>query len=216
MCPFKSIRGKKPEISSEELKLQIIKIARKHFAVQGFNGASLKEIAAESHIANSLINYHFKDKAGLFQACMETFATDRMQTIKRILSEPRNLDEMRLRIELFVEEMLASIVADPFGFDIIDREIRAGNPQVLELFENTMLVAFKSVVAFFEDAKAKGFLREDANPFITAALLFSSTCDSARKDVIGAKFFKVSFAQEEWRKEFAKNIVSLFMHGVMK
>ncbi|MBX3021195.1 MAG: TetR/AcrR family transcriptional regulator [Bdellovibrionales bacterium] len=216
MCPFKPSKPKKPEMTSEELKAHIILVARKHFALQGFNGASLKEIASEAQIANSLINYHFKDKGGLFRACMETFARDRMAAIKRILSEPRNRDEVRLRIELFVEEMLASIVADPHGFDIIDREMRLGNPEVLQLFQETMLQAFTSAIEFFKEAQKSGFIREGANPLILASMLFTTTCDSARKEILAKRFFNVSFTQEEWRKEFAQNIVDLFMYGVMK
>ncbi|NJL25763.1 MAG: TetR/AcrR family transcriptional regulator [Calothrix sp. SM1_5_4] len=62
------VRGKsrKSDLTSEELKSQIVAVARKHFAMHGFNGASLKEIAREAKVAGSLINYHFKDKRGFF------------------------------------------------------------------------------------------------------------------------------------------------------
>src|SRR3989344_1408519 len=99
--PMVRRKGKKPDQSSEELKFRITEVARKHFAMHGMNGASLKDIAAEAQVAGSLINYHFKDKEGLFRACIEPFARGRMEAIQRILSEPQNRDELKVRLELF-------------------------------------------------------------------------------------------------------------------
>lgn len=209
-------RGKKTDITSEELRAEIIQAARKEFAMHGFHGVSLSDVAAEVGIANSLINYHFKDKEGLLQACMEPFARGRMEAILRILGEPLNRDEVRVRIQLFAEEILASIVHDPYSFEIIDREVKSGNPVILKIFESTMLLAFKGVVEFFQKAKKNGILREDFDPMITSALMFTSCCDAARKDVLAKKFFGVSFSDVEWRKRFAQHVVELFMNGALK
>jgi AcrR family transcriptional regulator len=176
----------------------------------------LKDVAQEAKVAGSLINYHFESKEGLFKTCIESFAKRRMEAITRILGEARNYDEMRVRIELFVGEMLASIVEDPYGFEILDREIKAGHPMALKIFEETLLVAFKSVVAFFKQAQSRGLLKSDLEPILVATLLFSSTCDAARKDVLAKKFFNVSFADPSWRKTFVQHVVTLFMSGVMK
>lgn len=209
-------RGKKPELGGDELKAQILAVARKHFAIYGYSGASLKDIAQEVKVASSLVNYHFTDKAGLFQACIETFARDRMALIQRILGEVQTREEMRVRIQIFVEEMIASLIADPYGYEIVDREMRSGNHAVLKIFQETMLVAFRSVEEFFLNAKKKGLLRDEVDPMIAASLLFTSTCDSARKDYLAKKFFNVSITQPEWCAKFAQQIVGLMMSGVVK
>jgi TetR/AcrR family transcriptional regulator len=209
-------KTKKPELSSEEVKALLIQTGRKHFAMHGYNGASLKDIAQEAGITNSLINYHFSDKNGLFQAIIETFAQNRMSTIQRFLTEPKSKDEMRIRLQLFVEEMLTSIMEDPYSFDIVEREVRLGNPAVMELFQSTILVAFSSVVNFFSQAQDQGLLREETDPLVAAGLLFTVTCDPARKDVFAKKFFNHTFGDPEWRSKFAIQVVNLFMQGVMK
>jgi AcrR family transcriptional regulator len=209
-------RGKKNDMTSEELKTEIIQVARKHFAHHGFQGVNLRDIATEVGIANSLINYHFVDKEGLLQAVMEPFARGRMEAILRILGEPSSREEIRVRIQLFAEEMLASFAQDPHSFDIIEREVKAGNPVILKIFENTMLLAFRKVVEFFQQAKKNGILREDFDPLIASSLLFTSCCDAARKDVLAKKFFGVSFADPEWRKKFAWHVVELFMNGALR
>lgn len=203
-------------MTSPEIKDLILKVARKHFAVHGFQGASLKDIASEVGVAGSLINYHFSGKEGLFKACTELFAHSRMEAINRLLDEPHNLTEFRVRLELFVDEMFVSIVSDPYGFDIIDREIRSENPLVLKLFEETLLQAFKNVVMFFQRAQQNGIIRGDLDPIIVASVLFTSTCDSARKDILAKRFFGNSLADPVWRKKFMQHLVSLFLQGVLK
>lgn len=206
----------KPKGPSEELSETILKVARMHFAQHGFQGANLKDIAQEAKVANSLINYHFSDKEGLLRACMERFAQARMEGINRILSEPSGRDEIRIRLELFVEEMFSSVLADPLGFEILDREMRAGNPIVQEVFQKSLFPAFANVVKFFTQAQSKGLLRDGVEPMILAALLFTSTCDTSRKDFMAKKFFNQSLMEPEWRKKFAHNVVNLFLNGVVK
>jgi AcrR family transcriptional regulator len=210
------VKSKRSELPPDELKASILSEARRHFSQHGFQGASLKDIAADAGVANSLINYHFKDKEGLFKACCEVFAHARMQAINRLLGEPHSRDEMRVRLELFVDEMFSSILADPYGFEMIDREMRAGNNMILDLFQGTLLQAFNNVVQFFTQAQNNGLLKDNADPVIVAALLFTATCDSARKDFMAKKFFTFSLEQPAWRKKFSSQIVNLFLNGVIK
>lgn len=201
---------------TDDVRTNIMDSARKCFATHGYQGANLKDIASAAGVANSLINYHFTDKEGLFKACMEPFARGRMEAILRILSEPKSRDDIRVRIQLFAEEIIASFVKDPYGYEIVDREVRAGNPVILKIFENTMLLAFKGTVDFFQVAKKNGLLREDFEPIIAATILFTSCCDAVRKDVLGQKFFGITFRDPAWQKTYATHIVNLFTNGVLK
>lgn len=209
-------KGKKQEMTSEELKAEILAVARKHFAIHGFNGVSLKEVAAEADIAGSLINYHFTDKEGLFRQCIEPLARGRFEAISRLMSEPKSRDELKLRIQLFVEEMQCSILNDLHTFEIIDRELRAENPIIFKIFEETMLQAFKYVVGFFKKAQENELIKGHLDPIILSSVLFTSTCDAVRKEFVAKRFFNISFQQGDYRKKFAEHIAELFMNGVAK
>ncbi|MGE4130744.1 MAG: TetR/AcrR family transcriptional regulator [Bdellovibrionales bacterium] len=206
----------KPKPPSNEPHEKIVEIAKKHFALHGYQGANLKDIAAEAKVAGSLINYHFDGKEGLFEACMEPFARRRMEAILRILGSANTRDEIKVRIQLFTEEMMASYVADPYSFEIVDREVRAANPIIMKIWEQTMLKAFKAVVAFFQEAEKNGLLREGVDPFIASALLFTSCCDSVRKEGLAKRFFNLSFHDAAWRARFSQHIVNLFTEGALK
>lgn len=213
MC---SRKGKKSDLSSEELKAHIVRVASRHFAMHGMMGASLKKIAADAEVAGSLLNYHFKDKDGLFHACIEPFARSRREAIQRILSEPKNVDEMRVRLELFIEELQMAVLADRDIFEIIDREMKAQNPIVLKIFEDTMLQSFRSVVGFWDQAQKNGLLKEGVDPMIVASALFTATCDVVRKDFLAKRYFDVSFEQADWRRKYAQQLAALFLTGVIK
>jgi AcrR family transcriptional regulator len=207
---------KKSDLTSEEVKAKIVSVARQHFAQLGLSGVSLKEVAKEAGVAGSLINYHFKDKEGLFRACVEPFARDRGQAIRRILSDPQSVEEFRVRIEMFVEEMQISILKDLSLFEIIDREVRTNNPLIVELFKDVMLTTFMVVQQFFGRAIENKLVRDGLDPVILATLLFTVTCDSARKDHIGKRFLNITLEDPDWRRKFSHHISDLFLKGVMR
>jgi hypothetical protein len=51
---------------------------------------------------------------------------------------------------------------------------------------------------------------------IVAGLLFTATCESARKDFLAKQFFNFSLEQPEWRRKYSQHIVNLFLNGVVK
>lgn len=204
---------KTDDVSSETLKSQIVVIALKHFAQFGFNGASLKDIAKEANIASSLINYHFKDKSGLFAECLEPFARQRMEAVLRVLGEPQTQDDLKVRLEIFIDDMIGTMLTQTNIMDIMDREIRANNPVVFKIFQNTILHTFRAVVAFFEKAKVNKLIGSDKDPMICASILFSN-CESAKKQVIAKRFFNISFADPVYRKNYVHHVVEIFMNGV--
>ena len=213
MGPFRC--KSKDQRSTEEVKADLMKAAQKHFALQGYQGASLSLIAKEAKVANSLINYYYKGKEGLFMALIETCAAQRLPAIQRFLEEPRSREEIPVRIEMFAQEMLESYFENLDAFEIIQREGRAGNPLVKEVFEKYMLKNFMGVVGFFKTCQDKGWLKADLDPFIVSQLMFNSICEIARNDFLSNAFFGKTIKDPEHRKTIIKHILTLFLTGVM-
>lgn len=210
-------KSKKTEVSTDEVKYCLLKSARTLFAKLGFQGANLKDIASDAGVANSLINYYYQDKDGLFKACLETFAKNQFEVVNRVMSvDPQSREEMLVRLELFVNEMFISSLNDPEGFEIVQREVISGNKMVLKIFEETFLAGFKNVTHFFKKAQDNGLIKEGLDPFLLATLLFTTTCETARKDRLGKQFFNVSLADANWRKKVVHHIVTLFANGVIQ
>jgi AcrR family transcriptional regulator len=100
-----------------DLKLRLIEAAIDQFGRAGFDGASTRDIAAASGTTMSSITYHFGGKQGLYLACADYIADQKMAFQKPLLAAfhaqpPRAPEEaitylMQL-IENFARGMLAA------------------------------------------------------------------------------------------------------------
>jgi AcrR family transcriptional regulator len=68
--PLRS-RGRPPAAAAADTRQLLISAARRRFAAEGFDRASLRSIAAEAGVDASLIRHYFGDKAGLLVATMQ-------------------------------------------------------------------------------------------------------------------------------------------------
>lgn len=66
-----SATSRGPRTDRPDLREAILQAARERFAERGFEGASLRSIAAEAGVDVSLIPYYFGNKAGLYAATLE-------------------------------------------------------------------------------------------------------------------------------------------------
>jgi len=57
----------KPAASSDT-RQQLLRAALKHFANSGYAATSVQDIVDDAKLSKPALYYHFKDKAGLFQA----------------------------------------------------------------------------------------------------------------------------------------------------
>jgi len=57
----------KPEQSGKDARLRIIAAAEELFAVRGFRGVSIREIADHARVNSAMIHYYFDSKEGLYR-----------------------------------------------------------------------------------------------------------------------------------------------------
>lgn len=96
-------------IGAETTKQLLLSAATKLFAQQGYAGSSVKEIAEQAGVNVSLISYHFNGKEGLYKACLDRFGRENLELAERILRPAENAEEVRVRLQMFVEQMLLTV-----------------------------------------------------------------------------------------------------------
>jgi AcrR family transcriptional regulator len=84
----------------------ILDAAEKVFGTHGFEGGTMQGIAKEANVAQSLIHYHYKDKARLYEAVFERRAAVIRDVRARKLVE---LFEGRKPSEVHLEEVLETL-----------------------------------------------------------------------------------------------------------
>jgi AcrR family transcriptional regulator len=101
-----STRRRLPRVEREARMLDAAEAA---FADQGFAGASMDAIAADSGITKALLYQYFGSKEGLYTACVERRRRelfDRLAELARAADGP--VERLRTLVELWFEELQAS------------------------------------------------------------------------------------------------------------
>jgi AcrR family transcriptional regulator len=96
--------------SEAETRSRLLSVAERLFAERGFKDVTVREICRGAHANVAAVNYHFRDKLGLYQAVLQA-AVDRMRETTeaaRAAGAGRPAEErLRLYISIFMRRLLA-------------------------------------------------------------------------------------------------------------
>ncbi len=206
--------SKKEEATSDKTKDLILDSARKHFCDKGYEGASVRDICCEAGANVSAIKYHFGGKEGLYRECFKIFGESRLNSASKILTTASSLDELKLRMKLFAEDFINEGLENITTTKMICREIETVNPLIEDIFTDTFLKVYTTLVSVFEDAQTKKILRNDVEPTILASLFFHQLTTSLRVDHVGEKYFNKTLKDKEYRDQFITNTISIVFDGI--
>ena len=74
-----------------ETRRQILRAALKRFANGGYAATSIQQIVGDAKVSKPALYYHFRDKAGLFQALVNEAHDERFQVVQQASARSRNL-----------------------------------------------------------------------------------------------------------------------------
>jgi AcrR family transcriptional regulator len=165
----------------------------------------------------SLISYHFGGKENLYRACLEQFGRAKLALAERVLQPAQSLEEMRFKLKMFLEEILVAHVGKGCeAAQMIHRECEMELPVAQEVFQNTFLKVWGTLVSFFESAQKQGLVRDDLDPMIVTAQFMGGAIHIARTDKIGAKFFGRTIADPDYRAKVIDHIIQCTIHGIAR
>jgi AcrR family transcriptional regulator len=202
--------------STEDTRERLIRAAARLFAEKGYEGTSVKELAQEAGVNVSLVSYHFGGKEGLFKTCLEQFGKEGLGIAERILKEPGSLEELGVRLKLFIEEAYRMHLAQPDHTRIIHRECDLQSSIAQDVFRNTFHRIFESLVNFIESARRKGFLRNDLDPAIATTQLFGALIHPVRMARQSQELLGTSIHDAAYRERVIEHLVTLFLKGFGK
>lgn len=200
-----------------ETRVALMDCALKHFAANGFVAASVHDIARDADVNVSLVSYHFGGKEGLFKSCLERVGGDQLDVAVRVLSkQPETTDEVRIRLEMFVDEMLIYGITNPDMVTILHRDLHSEFHLIEDIFKKTFLNVFKLLSDFIENAKKRELLAEWVDANLSATQLMGAVIHLLKNDPIRAKIFNCSIANADVRNSTRDYIVKSHLYGMMK
>lgn len=132
---------------SEETRRRLIEAAGEVFAEEGFHGATVRAIAARADTNLAAINYHFRDKDGLYQAvlghacCNAASSSSRFDPAESVPPERR----LAMLIRGAVEEMLRTR-NHPWIHKLMQREKAAPTAIYLQYMEREIMPLCQSIL----------------------------------------------------------------------
>ncbi len=187
---------------------RLIDSAARLFAQKRFGGVSVREICKEAGTGVNMIHHYFGNKDGLLEAIVQQFDTRVYAVPLRLLASPStSKDDLVSRITLVFETTLEACLAERDVMMVVIRE--EGELATLVAFQN-------GLVAFLEDAKDKGFVREA----LDAEMISGAMLDRIISQVQFAPWILSSsgvdiMTDAAYRERWCRSSVDLYLHGIL-
>ncbi|HLD98656.1 MAG TPA: TetR family transcriptional regulator [Bdellovibrionota bacterium] len=205
--------AKRPKI--EGTREALIAAAKKLFAEKGYDATSVKDLSNEAGVNISLVSYHFGGKENLYQACLQEFAESKLAAAERILKPPSSCEEFKVRIRMFVEELIRSCEAEPEVTKIIDRDIHLSKAITERIFRETFLFVYETSVEFFRTSQKLGIMQPRFDPLIAASLLFGTVMHLNRMEGLSQKIYGRSLRDATHRAAAIDHIQTIFVNSLL-
>jgi AcrR family transcriptional regulator len=131
-------RSRRP--SDQATRSRLIEVATRQFAAVGYEHATIRTICREAHANVAAVNYHFRDKAGLYREVLESAFGVVNQTTGRAIDEGKGKapeDKLRAYIRVHCEAILGSSGPDVLQ-RLIHREAQEPTPGLDDVLERTV------------------------------------------------------------------------------
>lgn len=202
--------------SPENTKEALIQAGTRLFATIGYDGTTVKDISEKAGVNVSLVSYHFQGKEGLYRAVLQQFGSARLSVAERILVPPSSVEEFRVRLNMFVEEVFHFMTDKPDFCSIVQREIDSGLPICKDIFANTFLKIFEKLHQFLVAAKKEKIIRSDVDPLIAASNMHGAIIHMCKMDFLGKEMYGVSLQDENHRKKVVEQVVTINVNGLIR
>ncbi|MDB4972207.1 MAG: Transcriptional regulator, TetR family protein [Myxococcaceae bacterium] len=207
-------RQQQPERSTERTKQRLVEAAKRAFARHGYYGATVQQIASDAGVNVSLISHHFGGKEALYRACLSRFGAARSAALDRYLTPPKSVAEFKVKLELLVHELLEQHLAEPEILAMLLRDVNDPDLWGKELDEQLFAFAPK-LAQIFANAKARGFLRADADPLVAASMLYLTFSGVIQMGGHIERVSGMTLSEPATRRSLVEQALDLVLHGVL-
>lgn len=186
-------------------KERIERVARRVFARNGFDGASIRQIVTEARVTKPALYYYFKNKRELFLSLLEEAVAplcDELERVARGDGTPRDrMTGIIGAVHQFVQER-------PDEFRLLHRAVERREPEVQVLAQKYFRRNFRAISGVLQEGVNRGEFRSVNVPQATfsviAILVYFLTREHVIDEVLGKKQ-----GAEDLRESLAQHILSL-------
>ena len=195
---------------------RILCTATRLFAAQGYDGTSTKDICEGAGANISALHYHFGSKENLYHTIIEQFATERLDFARKTLQPPRNIDDFKVRLEIFLKQTLEAMIKQSDIVRLIQRDFEMSGSKSKKVYLDTLLKHAEKLWEFFGLAAKRGIVTADVKPAFAATFLMSNIIHQTRNDKIVKEFTGYSLSDEKYRNGWIQQTLRIFIDGIIE
>lgn len=159
---------------------------------------------------SSQISYYFDGKEGLYRACIQNIAEDRIQRAREILLPPSSQEEYRVRLRLFIDNFFNFFLEDRDTGLIIIRESDRLHSPAEKIFRDYFSQLFELLIRFFKTSLDKNLTSRTGEPLTLASLFIGALISELRLDHMKENLFRRSLKSATERRKVTDQIVEIF------
>ena len=194
---------------------KLIAAATLLFAEKGFSATTVKDIADAAGVNISLVSYHFQGKENLYKTCIGHVGLRHYDMAQQVLQPVANTEEFKIRLQLFIENLLISYAENPAVTRIIHREFDTPSVFFEDLFQSIFLKTFQTLIAYISHAQQVGVVRADIAAEGIACVIIGSVGHHGRSAVFTEKFLGKSLSDPVYRNEIVTLLIGIIIQGVL-
>jgi AcrR family transcriptional regulator len=142
--PEDAVKRSRPS-RDQATRSRLVDVATRQFAAVGYRDATIRTICREARANVAAVNYHFRDKAGLYRDVLESAFGVVHQTTERAIAEGKGRspeDKLRAYIRVQCEAILAASGPNVLQ-QLMDREAQEPTPGLEDVLERTFKPRFE-------------------------------------------------------------------------
>lgn len=169
MNTFSEPAARKRDLQRDATRARILVAAREHFERDGFDGASVRAIAADAGVAAGTVLLHFEDKRDLLHAAL---FDDLAATLERALARPAR-GSLARQLGALARAFFGYYAARPKLSKALLREALLSDDPWRERFNAQVARVHAHVAALVASAKASGELDGETDAAVFGATFLS-------------------------------------------
>jgi AcrR family transcriptional regulator len=193
----------------------ILDAAVSEFWEHGYRGASVRKICTRAGASSNAITYHFGSKEKLYQEILDQFVALQLEQARMALvGELRSPEEFKVRLEMFLMQLLGAYLENRESLMIVLREFEQFVPEGNDFVIGDPVNINHALSDFIQTAKELGYVREDLDTSIVAGTLLDRLISQARYAHSHKQLFNVTSLDLEYRTYWVRASLGLILDGM--
>lgn len=192
----------------------ILRIALKSFAKEGFGGLTLNSLAKKTDVAASLLHYHFGSKEELWKKALSLVGEEIYKELEDLFKLIGDLDGLQ-QLQLFNKKIVFISAKYPEFQQIVVQEVFSESKRSEWLIEELLLPIYGFMKNILKEEKERGRIKDIPDANLTSFMIGSITTLFSRSFQMKKMYGIDAFNKEEVERH-AAFINDLIFNGLIE